>query len=534
MDRLLSNLIIILGIFSNSNAWQPFYNLYNTDMITNDFDHDCFYSTIFKSVNIHERSYRIQQNVEYCIRTTETIVIDINEQAISSILTFDELKKRNITSADLMRWSSPIDIVERYEYFYKQMNLHHWIDFLIVLSHDQSFEKDTTLTCYMHMKYVNINPSLICLDWREICDGKIDCLNDGEDEKYCLELEINRCEENEYQCRNGMCIDEEFFLDESIEVISLECFDGSDEVRPQLLRLCARDESFLCGDTLCLLDTSFNCGDGTCISIFTSQNLRTCANNRNQRYNYLFDWNNPVNEHYSHCFTTLMCVSDSFLLENFDRYCKNLCNNVEECTIQTLRKCPSTFIAPTFPMWYSHVQFGYFSNRTSVRVYGCEPDFVCCDKNLCSHVVPTFTMDNYTCLHINRSNFSTVKDVYEIFQSCDYTFETGNETNCIDSTMLRCVGTNKCIPKRRIMDGISDCYHAFDESLAANSCSLNDKYRFQCISEQKCIVSLLVNDKRKHCIGGEDESNENSASTNIHKLPFSGFCDKKVDIFFWK
>ncbi|CAF4363980.1 unnamed protein product, partial [Rotaria magnacalcarata] len=35
--------------------------------------------------------------------------------------------------------------------------------------------------------------------------------------------------------------------------------------------------------------------------------------------------------------------------------------------------------------------------------------------------------------------------------------------------MLCCLETNKCIPKRHIMDGTPDCYDAFDESIAANS-----------------------------------------------------------------
>ena len=28
-----------------------------------------------------------------------------------------------------------------------------------------------------------------CLDWREICDGKVDCVNGGSDEEFCLQLE---------------------------------------------------------------------------------------------------------------------------------------------------------------------------------------------------------------------------------------------------------------------------------------------------------------------------------------------------------
>jgi hypothetical protein len=45
----------------------------------------------------------------------------------------------------------------------------------------------------------------MCLDWREICDGKIDCIGDnsGIDEKYSEEMEMTECNENEYRCYNG-------------------------------------------------------------------------------------------------------------------------------------------------------------------------------------------------------------------------------------------------------------------------------------------------------------------------------------------
>ncbi|CAF1470526.1 unnamed protein product [Rotaria sordida] len=72
--------------------------------------------------------------------------------------------------------------------------------------------------------------SPICLDWREICDGKIDYLDGGEDEKYCLELQINQCVDNEYQCSSGMCIDEAFLQEASMNyLVSHECIDEWDE-----------------------------------------------------------------------------------------------------------------------------------------------------------------------------------------------------------------------------------------------------------------------------------------------------------------
>jgi len=45
---------------------------------------------------------------------------------------------------------------------------------------------------------------MICLDWTDICDGKIDCMNGGVDEKHCWQLEMNDCQNNEYKCYNGI------------------------------------------------------------------------------------------------------------------------------------------------------------------------------------------------------------------------------------------------------------------------------------------------------------------------------------------
>jgi len=53
---------------------------------------------------------------------------------------------------------------------------------------------------------------LLCLDWRDICDGRQQCMN-GTDEEACDLLEFNECEVDEYRCSNGMCIPDVYFLD---------------------------------------------------------------------------------------------------------------------------------------------------------------------------------------------------------------------------------------------------------------------------------------------------------------------------------
>ncbi len=70
----------------------------------------------------------------------------------------------------------------------------------------------TNFTYYTHLK-CNRGPFPSCLDWSEICDGKVDCLDGNFDEEHCWQLEINQCKENEYRCLNGQCIPQSFFRD---------------------------------------------------------------------------------------------------------------------------------------------------------------------------------------------------------------------------------------------------------------------------------------------------------------------------------
>jgi hypothetical protein len=44
--------------------------------------------------------------------------------------------------------------------------------------------------CYRFLSGCNNELWPMCLNWCEICDGKIDCLN-GKDEEWCDQLEMN-------------------------------------------------------------------------------------------------------------------------------------------------------------------------------------------------------------------------------------------------------------------------------------------------------------------------------------------------------
>ncbi|CAF4306657.1 unnamed protein product, partial [Adineta steineri] len=162
-------------------------------------------------------------------------------------LTFNELYHQNVTSDEILRWSSSIDVAEQYQYYLDrpfQSNLSNetffnctrpWFgsrcQYSLELNEDvlvrNSFEMTSPdnmfqQTCYILLECDRGGPS-ICLDWREICDGRMDCLNDGIDETGCFNLEINECNDNEYRCHNGLCIPKIFL---EMEFADAQCFDG--------------------------------------------------------------------------------------------------------------------------------------------------------------------------------------------------------------------------------------------------------------------------------------------------------------------
>ncbi|CAM4780808.1 unnamed protein product [Rotaria magnacalcarata] len=118
-----------------------------------------------------EKMYETRQIIECCIRSLSTENDKIVRGEISSISTFDQLKKQKF----FLTFSNIVGVTFELK-LYPNPN--------------------TTTTCYIHMKCDRGSP-LLYPDWREICDGKTDCFGGGEDEKYCLELHINQCAHNE-------------------------------------------------------------------------------------------------------------------------------------------------------------------------------------------------------------------------------------------------------------------------------------------------------------------------------------------------
>ena len=159
---------------------------------------------------------------------------------------FVDLLKNNIQPFEVLAWSSNIEMADEYAAFYysnvSEITSNEKHDFLCQCKHPSMFGKyceyelthevnsfelshilqaNTRMANFFHhqvfgdivcYKTLSCVSGPLCLDWQNICDGEQQCEN-GWDEENCDKLEFNECEENEYRCRNGMCIPEEYWLD---------------------------------------------------------------------------------------------------------------------------------------------------------------------------------------------------------------------------------------------------------------------------------------------------------------------------------
>ena len=185
-------------------------NLYYTGWINENEDiffHDCI-RMVF--LNAHEPNE--WENVFYCLSEFPSqFQLMINNNLPS--LTFSKLKQQNITAEQLYSWSTPIDLIEDYQIylntndtslsnkrFYNctlpRFGSHCEYQLIHYSSHYSSFydlikgfysslyHVSPTLTCYKHLQCEH-DTILSCLQWTDICDGIVNCLNDGIDEKDC-------------------------------------------------------------------------------------------------------------------------------------------------------------------------------------------------------------------------------------------------------------------------------------------------------------------------------------------------------------
>ncbi|CAF1336151.1 unnamed protein product, partial [Adineta steineri] len=509
--------------------------------------------------------------IPYCQRLDETEEEEnfsiISYENILNNMTFTELYRQGITSTQLLAWSVPIDIIERYgkngqnsnEIFHNcslpwfGSTCQYRFESAILPSFNEvlQFHYSTngipqiyvySYTCYPFLPDCYRGPSPMCLDWHEICDGYFDCLN-GEDEQLCDTLEVNECFEDEFRCHfGGQCISSAFLRDGKA---STDCLDGSDEVYPIKY-------SRYVTDYLCTLISTFQCeelNDRRPIVLFpcriygftsasvwtesTTENTQICAYNR---YYHMFFNDLSSLDHISDvsCRQAIYCSLRFYTILDFGYEdtshipCEFLGNH-----------CQSEWLVlPKSPLIYGLFQFVYLTNRSvDVFKYNITPDLICFNASRCPGLVYCsidIGMHNgLTCCKMNNLInitlmvwFQLDEILIDLGQRC---LTIGTDKACSHSSLFHCSRSLKCISKHRLVDGYGDCYYKEDELFPA--CQLNDSKRFICTSNpEKCLSLVAIENGIKDCEYGDDEWPANRRDIRSNTVPFAIFCDGETDL----
>ena len=205
-----------------SMAVRPWFNVYMSDKVSElDMRSNCLYYHAANTIIDYKLPIKpVLEIIEYCLQPL--IGISIPEPCSSfngTKWSFKDLHEKQVSSEELYAWSAPIDVIERYQdylnnpstknarqFFYNctppsfdpccEYSFEWFISFPNIVWNIYQMKRYygnsqvTYFPCYMHLPSCSSNSSLICLDWRNICDGKLDCEN-GIDEYDCFSLEID-------------------------------------------------------------------------------------------------------------------------------------------------------------------------------------------------------------------------------------------------------------------------------------------------------------------------------------------------------
>jgi hypothetical protein len=281
--------------------------------------------------------------------------------------------------------------------------------------------------------------SLICLDWREICDGKIDCKN-GYDERYCQALEMNECNPlTERRCYDGQCIDDPL----DIRYLDNTCLESYSWRHNGEFLDCYKKHEIRCENQKCP-KLFFSCGDGYCYDGPSIGN-RSCSTQRDQRY-------------FEQMPTLSSMILFSHVIVHYNgTQPKYICYN------ETL--CP----------------YLSFDNRiTTTR-----------NNGLTCHAFVTFTNRTYDYFD------EMLIDVKRLLRSCSL---LPLDNNC---SMFQCHDGSKCLSYHRLSDGREDCTNGEDEhQINVCSHNLSGRFTcdnktmcipFQLLVDQKVSRSIFCN-----------------------------------------
>ncbi|CAF4139559.1 unnamed protein product, partial [Rotaria sordida] len=483
--------------------------------------------------------------IPYCIRDDAIDQNNNNDQeCFGTPITFEELKRQNFTGNNLYQWSASIDTINNYEKFCTDNSETSILKNEIYCNCTANCEKEPIeddikinnipFTCYMGLETCY---STLCLHWRQICDGILNCEN-GEDERYCPELETNECDpDDEYRCTNGMCISKKFLLD-----FNYDCMDQSDEkeffYQDEILS-CYNSPNIVCEERLCP-NSQYACGDGQCL---INVHNEFCYNGRREVYgkNMLLRNKNESNLS-SLCWNFMVCLWNRAYWFGLDkRACPSACirsnnkpNNTIWCSQYMKNVCSENFFfqSPSNSL-YPLVKYLYY-NQTSTDYNWIHPNYLCFNDTICPNIpYDRIRINNLSCIALNELNsFYDMERRFSIFSNCFIRYNELNESQQV--RLFYCQKAKKYISLHRLDDGNQDCIYHYDwynisvddesrpfsrnilEYLNSSvPCQFNLSSHFKCATTNQCIARSWLDMNR--C----DDKSERI---------FVGKCEKSLDI----
>ena len=509
--------------------------------------------------DISDSAYKTDHAITYYCLSELPSQWKIQHVSTKSKLTFAELKKKKITSEQLYLWSAPIDLIEDYqsntkanssEYwnctwprfgpqcqyqFYQSVNNQLNLDLqnFIKQFYTQSSHIRTNLTCYIHLKCTR-NSLSVCLQWREICDGEVQCVDTGIDEKDCWQFEINECQADEYRCRNGQCIPKIFF--QNAPSSTPNCLDGTDEFTDG--RLPMKIPRGMCPR---LYMPSFICEDITCEHLPFA---KFCLHDPINVIINAFSSNTNTNSNSNRCVSAVKCLILLSHLMNIE--CHHSCLNYT-CIKMINESCPNWIV-----LEFDTDQFGdiHFVFQPTMMI---SPDNVgllyICYRN--SFYDAFFPLNPYVMFNESKCLFheiinDRVNQIYSEGNPLDgpidklynklrrfYMISNMNLKLCEQPNVYQCRNSSKCISIYRINDGVQNCPLMDDENMIdieniniINRLNKNNYYK--CGTLNKYIHPNLLINKKCDCehidnVWCEDEEFEMDSSRT--KISFQTICD---------
>ena len=400
-------LFYLVFFYSVNSQFQINFHLTNWTQEDENVQHDCLHVPADIKRNLNDL-----QIISYCMGEFPS-KFQIKENHIDQKLTFAQLAKEHVTTEQLYHWSAPIDLIEQYQFylnseqtslsdqtFYNCTSPYFGPQCQYLFNFNQSaysslneiiydyyryhIYEPTLFTCYMHLE-CNRGPSPSCLDWTEICDGRVDCLDGNQDEEHCWQLEIHQCNANEYQCFQGQCIPKIF--KEDYQIIT-DCFDKSDDELPDpytenIFESISKEPIFRTEDISC---------NRVVFQLYSGKSPLTssCIQNRQNLLKQTMFSIKPDSLS-NECWTAVKCITQN------NTICKILCDN-GTCDEIIKKICPDLIYAPAVPILYGHIYLVLDKNQL---IYGFNaestPKYICFDSQRL-HVMD----DNNTILSSNN------------------------------------------------------------------------------------------------------------------------------------